>query len=57
MFIIAFPASKDSILVLKQTTAQLQADAIMMRYMQDILRLRIGESMVINNKYLVVRVG
>lgn len=57
MFVIAFPDSDRTIVVLRQSLEQLRNDAIMLRYIDMIANLRISESMVINNKYLIVRVG
>jgi len=57
MFIVAFPGSDKTIVVMRQSLEQLRVDAIISRHIDLIANLRIGESAVISNKYLIVRVG
>jgi len=56
MFVVAYPGN-DMIVVVRLSKEAIQGEHMFLRYMDRILLLRVGETMVINNKYLIVRVG
>ncbi len=57
VYLVAFPASTENLCVLKLTLDQIFTDAIMSLYAEQIEKLRICETMLIRNRYLVIRVA
>lgn len=55
-FVVSFPADSTHLSVVTVTSHNLTNEAVLARYYEVILNLRIGEYMVISNRYLVVRI-
>lgn len=57
LYIVAFPASTENIVVLRLSLDQIYKDAIIGTHVETISNLRVGESCIIRNRYLIVRIA